>query len=80
MSNKNCPETGKRPQQGRTYCRRGIAKKKKGIGLNITGKSKRRFIPNIQVATVYCEKSKRYVKKRLSTTALRTARKNIRNS
>ncbi|MBM3191986.1 MAG: 50S ribosomal protein L28, partial [Chlamydiae bacterium] len=31
-----CQVTGKKPGQGRKYTIRGIAKKKKGIGLNIT--------------------------------------------
>ena len=40
---------GKRANQsGFKYSRRGIAKKKKGIGLNITGKARRHFKSNMQ--------------------------------
>ncbi len=35
---KRCQVTGRRPHVGMTYTIRGIAKKKKGIGLNIVGK------------------------------------------
>ncbi len=46
MSRK-CKLTKKKPSTGYKYAIRGIAKKKKGIGLNITGKTKRRFLPNL---------------------------------
>jgi len=35
-------------QRGHKIARRGIAKKKKGIGLNITGKGRRSWKPNMQ--------------------------------
>lgn len=47
MSRK-CEICGKGPVAGRTYTYRGIAIKKGGIGLNITGKSRRRFLPNLK--------------------------------
>lgn len=47
MSRK-CEVCGKGPVAGRTYTYRGIAVKKGGIGLNITGKSRRRFLPNLK--------------------------------
>jgi large subunit ribosomal protein L28 len=43
-----CEICGKRPAAGRTICRRGLAKKHGGIGLNVTGVAGRRFLPNIQ--------------------------------
>jgi large subunit ribosomal protein L28 len=52
----NCSLCGKKPSRGRTYVRRGIAKKKGGIGLKIDGKTKRWFKPNLQQIKV-CEKS-----------------------
>jgi large subunit ribosomal protein L28 len=33
---------------GRSIVYKGLSKKKGGIGLNITGISKRRFLPNVQ--------------------------------
>ena len=45
---KVCEVCGKRPSAGRSVKYRGLAKKKGGIGLKVTGVSRRRFIPNIQ--------------------------------
>ena len=47
MSRK-CSVCQKGPVTGRTYTRRGIAIKKGGIGLKITGKTKRQFLPNLK--------------------------------
>ena len=43
-----CSICGKKPVAGRSIKRRGLAKKKGGVGRNITGVSIRRFLPNIQ--------------------------------
>jgi large subunit ribosomal protein L28 len=43
-----CSICGKRPSAGRTIARRGLAKKKGGVGKKITGVTKRRFLPNLQ--------------------------------
>jgi len=43
-----CAISGKRTTVGRTYSRRGLAKKKGGVGKKITGKNPRTFKPNIQ--------------------------------
>ncbi|MFH1853697.1 MAG: 50S ribosomal protein L28 [Candidatus Omnitrophota bacterium] len=43
-----CTICGKRPIAGRSIARRGLAKKKGGVGKKITGVTKRRFLPNIQ--------------------------------
>ena len=42
-----CTVCGKKPVAGRSIVRRGMAKKKGGIGLHITGVTKRRFLPNV---------------------------------
>jgi large subunit ribosomal protein L28 len=44
---KKCQVTGSKPSYGYKYAIRGIAKKKKGIGLKVTGRTKRRFEPNL---------------------------------
>lgn len=72
---RQCQFTGKKPRKGRTYTTRGIAKKKKGIGLNITGKSKRRFLPNLVKKRFWFAEEKRFVLLRLSTSAMRTVAK-----
>lgn len=43
-----CEICGKRPVAGRSIRRRGLAKKKGGVGRKTTGISKRRFVPNLQ--------------------------------
>lgn len=68
---KKCQVTGRKPVNGRSYSIRGIAKKKKGIGLNITGISSRRFHPNIQKKRLWFAEENRFITLRLSTSALR---------
>ena len=67
-----CILTGKKPSSGRSYTLRGIAKKKKGIGLKITGCTNRRFNPNLKTKKLWDPEEKRFVTLRLSTAALRT--------
>ncbi|MCX7846558.1 MAG: 50S ribosomal protein L28 [bacterium] len=45
---RQCAICGKKPVAGRSIVRRGIPKKKGGIGLHTTGITPRRFIPNLQ--------------------------------
>lgn len=45
---RECYFTGKRTRAGRSYARRGRAKYLGGVGRKVTGKTKRKFKPNIQ--------------------------------
>lgn len=45
---RRCEVCGKHPSRGYTIARRGLAKKKGGVGRKITGRTKRSFNPNIQ--------------------------------
>ena len=45
---RKCEACGKRTVVGNQITRRGLAKAKGGVGRKITGRSKRRFKPNIQ--------------------------------
>lgn len=72
---KVCQVTGKRPRRGYSYAIRGIAKKKKGIGLKVTGKTKRRFLPNLIKKRLWLSEENRFVTLRLSAAALRTVDK-----
>jgi large subunit ribosomal protein L28 len=72
---KVCQVTGKRPSTGFTYVTRGIAKKKKGIGLKVTGKTRRRFLPNLQVKRLWVPEEKRFVTLKLSCSAMRLIEK-----
>lgn len=69
---KQCAFTGKKTSVGRKYSIRGISKKKKGIGLNITGKTKRTFKANLFKKKVWIPSEKRFVTKLLSANAIRT--------
>lgn len=69
---RTCCVTGRRSSSGRSYTLRGIAKKKKGIGLKITGCTNRRFRPNLLSKRVWIPEEKRFVTLRFSTAALRT--------
>lgn len=42
-----CDLCGKGGHAGNSIVRRGLSKKKGGIGLHITGVNKRRFLPNL---------------------------------
>ena len=73
---KRCQVTGKAPTTGNKYTYRGIAKKKKGIGLKITGIKRRRFLPNLQKKRFWFEEENRFITLKLTTGAMRTIDKN----
>jgi large subunit ribosomal protein L28 len=45
---RECAVTGKKTITGRSIVRKGLAKKKGGIGLHVTSATKRTFKPNLQ--------------------------------
>lgn len=69
---KKCQVTGKKPVSGYTYTTRGIAKKKKGIGIKVTGRTLRRFQPNLLTKRIWFIEENRFITLRLSASALRT--------
>lgn len=71
VMSRKCTVTGKRFGKGKNYCYRGIAKKNKGIGLNITGSSKRQHRPNLFVQKFWSPEKKTFVKLKVSAHALR---------
>lgn len=68
---KLCQVTGKKPRRGNSYAIRGIAKKKKGIGLKITGVTKRRFQPNLVKKRFWLAEENRFITLRVSTSGIR---------
>ncbi|ANH79071.1 50S ribosomal protein L28 [Candidatus Chlamydia sanziniae] len=70
MSRK-CALTGKKPRRGYSYTIRGIAKRKKGIGLKVTGKTKRRFFPNMITKRLWSTEENRFLRLKISANALR---------
>lgn len=69
---KRCQVTGKKAAKGRSITRRGIAKKKKGIGLNTTGITKRKFQPNLKTKRLWFAEENRFIKLRVAISTLRT--------
>lgn len=47
-----CQITGRRTRVGNQVTRRGLAKKKGGVGRRVTGRSKRTFKPNVHTVRV----------------------------
>ncbi len=69
---RTCQVTGKIPVRGKSYAIRGIAKKKKGIGLKITGIKKRRFLPNLQKKRFWFPEEERFITLNVTTNGMRT--------
>lgn len=57
-----CTICGKGPMAGRSIARRGLAKKKGGVGKKITGVTKRRFLPNLQTIRIVQNNGSKRVK------------------
>jgi len=57
-----CAICGKGPVAGKSIARRGLAKKKGGVGKMITGVTKRRFLPNLQTIRVNISGTVRRIK------------------
>lgn len=58
---RQCQVTGKIPVRGNSYAIRGIAKKKKGVGLKVTGIKRRRFNPNLMKKRFWHPEEKRFI-------------------
>lgn len=68
---RQCQVTGKIPMRGNSYAIRGIAKKKKGVGLKVTGIKKRRFVPNLMKKRFWFDDENRFITLTLTTHAMR---------
>ncbi len=66
-----CEVTGRRTRVGNSVARRGLAKKKGGVGRRVTGRAKRKFKPNIQDVRVLTPEGS-VVRMKLSTRAIKT--------
>lgn len=71
-----CQITGRGTASGRSIARRGLPKKKGGVGLNITGVTKRKFKVNVHKKRIWVPEIGQHVTVRLSARALRTINKN----
>lgn len=66
-----CQVTGKRTRVGNRVTRRGLAKAQGGVGRRITGKTKRKFKPNIQKIRVLTPEG-RVLRLKVSTKVIKT--------
>lgn len=57
-----CEFTGRKTTSGHTYTTRGKAKYLGGVGTKVTGKTKRKFRPNIQTITAVVDGSVKRIK------------------
>jgi large subunit ribosomal protein L28 len=71
-----CQITGARPARGSKIHRRGLAKKKGGIGMHVTAVTKRYFVPNLLSKRIFVPELNRWVSVKLTARALKTVTKN----
>jgi len=73
---KTCSITNARPTKGSRIHRRGLAKKKGGIGQHVTKVVTRTFEPNLKTKRLWVSELKRFVTVKLTARALKTVTKN----
>lgn len=69
---RTCQVTGRIPVRGKRYAIRGIAKKKKGVGLKVTGIKRRRFNPNLTKKRFWFPDENRFITLSVSMSGMRT--------
>jgi len=69
---RTCQVTGRIPVRGKSYALRGIAKKKKGVGLKVTGIKRRRFNPNLTKKRFWFPDENRFITLKVSMNGMRT--------
>jgi len=74
MSRK-CEITGAIPKRGRTIHRRGLAKKKGGIGMHVTKAVPRWHSPNLKTKRVWVPELKKFVTVKATARAFKTISK-----
>lgn len=73
---KVCSITKARVSKGSVIHRRGMAKKKGGVGRHVTANTPRTFTPNLRVRRIWVAELNRFVTVKLSARALKTVNKN----
>lgn len=71
-----CSITGAGVSRGSVIHRRGMAKKKGGVGRHVTKNVPRTFSPNLKTRRLWVPELGRFVSVKLSTRALKTVAKN----
>lgn len=73
---KICSITKSRVSRGSVIHRRGMAKKKGGVGRHVTANTPRTFTPNLKTRRLWVPELKRFVTVKLSARAIKTVTKN----
>jgi len=73
---KVCSITQAKVSKGSTIHRRGMAKKKGGVGRHVTANTKRKFTPNLKVRRIWVSELKKFVTVKLTARAIKTVTKN----
>jgi len=72
---KVCHITGSRAVRGSVIHRRGLAKKKGGVGRHITKMVPRNFLPNLRRQRIWVPELKKFVRVRVTARGLKTINK-----
>jgi len=73
---RECSITGAKPAKGHIIHRRGMAKKKGGVGRHVTANTPRLFLPNLLTKRIWVAELNRFVTVKLTARALKTITKN----
>ncbi|MEP6685589.1 MAG: 50S ribosomal protein L28 [Verrucomicrobiota bacterium] len=73
---KVCRITGSKITRGSIIHRRGMAKKKGGVGRHVTKNVPRTFSPNLQQHRIWVPELKKFVRIRVTARGLKTINKN----
>lgn len=71
-----CQITGARPTRGNRIHRRGLAKKKGGIGMHVTAVTPRWYFPNLHKKRIFVPELQKWVEVKINSRALKTIAKN----
>ena len=70
-----CSITGSKPVRGSVIHRRGLAKKKGGVGRHVTKMVPRIFVPNLRRQRIWVPELKKFVRIRVTARGLKTINK-----
>ncbi|HEY5812761.1 MAG TPA: 50S ribosomal protein L28 [Terrimicrobiaceae bacterium] len=73
---RECDISGARPKRGGKIHRRGLAKKKGGIGMHVTKATPRWHFPNLKTKRVWVPELKKFVTVKATARAFKTLSKN----
>ncbi len=71
-----CSVTKSKPSTGSVIHRRGMAKKKGGVGRHVTKNVTRTFLPNLKIRRIWVPELGRFVKVKISARGMKTVTKN----